>query len=225
MSSARARAGVILALEDEWVWPRFVCPNLHGRDLRENKWQMLLHIPIKVENILLSHDPRDFYSLSKPRLWIYPLHKFLGLKELIDIPACFSLTKTFIGDFIPLLLFFFYLNYHQLDSDANSISRLKTPQIFLQSGKWILLELNTSSIPTNIYSVSSIPEKYRRNICRNLLFILAGLILAERNIHSPTAIMLLRKKLPYTCFVGAFILNNKTFYKIYYIINLHVLYI
>ena len=73
----------------------------------------------------------------------------------------------------------------------------------------------SSILPPNIYSVSSIPEKYRRNICRNLLFILAGLILAERNIHSPTAIMLLRKKLPYTCFVGAFILNNKTFYKIY----------
>ena len=77
----------------------------------------------------------------------------------------------------------------------------------------------SSILPPNIYSVSSIPEKYRRNICRNLLFILAGLILAERNIHSPTAIMLLRKKLPYTCFVGAFILNNKTFYKIYYIME------
>ena len=98
--------------------------------MRENKWQMLEDIPIKLENIHLSHFPRVFYSLSKPRLGIY-----LGLKELIDIPACFSLTKTFIGEFIPLLLFFFYLNYHQLDSDANSISRLKTLQIFLQSGK------------------------------------------------------------------------------------------
>ena len=151
MSSARARPAVILALEDEWVWRRFVCTNTLGRrDLRENKWQMLEHIPIKLENIHLSHFPRVFYSLSKAET-----------KELIDIPACFSLTKTFIGEFIPLLLFFFYLNYHQLDSDANSISRLKTLQIFLQSGKWILLELNTSSKHLFSFFYSwKIPQEY-----------------------------------------------------------------
>ena len=105
-----------------------------------------------------------------------------------------SLTETFIGKCLPLLLFFFYLNYPQLDSDANFISRLKTLQIFLQSGKLIPWELNTFSPPFIQFLIFK--KKYRRNICRNLLFILAGLILAESNIHFPTAIMLLRKKLP-----------------------------
>ena len=58
-----------------------------------------------------------------------------------------------------------------------------------------------------IYSVCNIDEEKQNcadinMLSRNVLSISTGLILAESNIHSQTAIMLLRKKPPYTTFVG-----------------------